>query len=79
MALRFDGESLEPRFNLGKLLLETARPAAARAELQRALELDSQNAATAELLIDSMLTMNDPESAVSVTEGLHRRGVEHPA
>jgi len=26
-----------------------------------------------------MLTMNDPESAVSVTEGLHRRGVRHPA
>jgi len=77
-ALRFDPESFEPQFNLGKLLLECNRPTEARAELQRAFELDS-SIATVELLVDSMLMTHDTNSAVSFTESLHRKGLKYPA
>lgn len=82
-AIRFDAKSLEPRFNLGKLLLECNKPVEAKEELQRALELDneseSESVATVELLVDSMLLTHDTASAISLTESLHRKGVKYPA
>jgi Tfp pilus assembly protein PilF len=80
-AIRFDPKAFEPRFNLGKLLLECNKPAEAKQALQRALELDkeSESVATIELLVDSMLLTHDVQSAISLTESLQRKGVKYPA
>jgi len=78
-AVRFDSTSLEPRFNLGKLLLDSNRPDEAKTQLQRAFELNKENVATAALLIESMLMMHEADAAVSIAKSLDRQGLKFPA
>lgn len=73
-ALQFDINSFEPRFNLGKLLLEANRPVEAKVELQKAFELNHRNDAAADLLVDSMLMMHDTDSAILLANSLERSG-----
>ena len=78
-AIEFDMDSLEPRINLGNLLLESNRPSEARIELQKAVEIDAENLTATELLLESMLVTHDESSAVSLARSLHRKGAKHPA
>ena len=78
-AIKFDADSLEPRINLGNLLLESNRPYEARTELQKALEVDAENLTALDLLLESMLVTDDEMSAVSLVRSLHRRSTKHPA
>lgn len=78
-AIRFDSDAVEPRYNLGLLLIQHQRPGVARAELEKAFALANENAAVAELLLESMLQTHDEVSAVSLVRSLHGRRVVHPA
>lgn len=78
-AIRLDQRFAEPRFNLGKLLLESGRHSEAKQQRQTALQLNVDDLPTIELLIDSLLALNDEPSAVSHLESLHQRNIGHPA
>ena len=78
-AIKFDAHSLEPRLNLGNLLLESNRPSEAKLELWRAVELEPENMTAIELLVESMLITRDEESAASLVRSLHGRNAKHSA
>ena len=78
-AIRLDEAFAEPRFNLGKLLLEAGRSLEAKEQLQTAVALNPDHLPSIELLLDSMLATRDESSAVTLLGSLHRRHVSHPA
>ena len=78
-AIVSDPKLPDAHFNLGKLLLESSRPAEAKEELQRVLELDSRHAPANQLLAESMLMTHDGGSAALLLRSLHQRHVDHPA
>jgi tetratricopeptide (TPR) repeat protein len=78
-AIKFDAYSLEPRLNLGNLLLESNRPSEAKLELWRAVELEPENMTAIELLVESMLMTRDEVSAAALVRSLHGRNARHSA
>lgn len=78
-ALVLDSELVEAHFNLGKLLLDSARPVDAQAELRRAMDLDHTHKEAMHLLLHCMLANHEEDSAVSLLEHLHSRRFDHQA
>jgi Tfp pilus assembly protein PilF len=78
-AILFDPKLPDAHFNLGKFLWESSRPAEAKEELQRVLQLDSRHAAANELLAESMLMTNEEGPAAALMRSLHQRHVYHRA
>jgi Tfp pilus assembly protein PilF len=76
-AIELNPKLAEPHFNLGKLLLESNRLVEARIELERNLELDGRNPSAFELLVASMISTHDEDSAVLLMHSLHRRKIRH--
>jgi tetratricopeptide (TPR) repeat protein len=78
-AIRIDDKLAEAHFNLGKLLVELNRPAEATLHLRDALNSDAHDVFAIELLVDSMLSTHDEDSAVGLMRSLDSKNVVHPA
>ena len=75
-AIQLDSDLLEPRLNLGALLLKTNRAIEATVELQKAFTLSPDNALP--LLLKSLLVTHNELSAVSLSQSMHAKSSRHP-